>query len=294
MVLKFIQNFTFLCVALAIIGCGNNVSTENTNVAEMTDAERHNYNMCKYWQEFNFNDTTWLSHKKELEQVFAVWVEGVLKAYYENDTILSREPIERAMISGPMLSRFMDMADECFRNPISPWRCEELYIPMLETALKSDKASLEDKMRWEDRLSKALMNRQGKTAADIEFETITGVKSNLHSINATYTLLYFFNPGCHDCERVSQVIEDSPVVEALIDCDKLKIVAIYPDEDLGEWNKLPRRTINGWTIGRITDESEREKYDLPAIPNLYLLDKDKTVIIKDGTIEEIIFALQNM
>ena len=294
MALKLLIKYTFIFVTLAMAGCVNNHSTPKAKVAEMTEAERNTYNMCKYWQEFDFNDTTWLSHKKELEQVFAVWVEGVLKAYYESDTILSWDPIKRASVSEPMLSRFMSMADECFRNPISPWRCEELYIPMLETALASDKASEEDKLRWEDRLAKALMNRQGTIATDFEFVTMSGKTNTLHNINATYTLLYFFNPGCHDCERVSQVIEDSPVVEALIDCDKLKVAAIYPDEDLGEWNKLPRQAINGWTIGRITDEAEREKYDLPAIPNLYLLDKDKSVIIKDGTIEEIIFALQNM
>ena len=279
---------------MILAGCGNKVSSVDNVEAEMTDAERRIYNTGNYWKEFNFNDTSWLNHKQELEQVFATWVENSLAVYIESDTILTCDPIVRAEVSPQIHSRFMDMADECFRNPISPWRCEELYIPMLETALSYSQASEPDRMKWQDRLTKALMNRQGTTATDFEYQSMAGKRGNLHAIDAPYTLLYFFNPGCHDCERVSQVIEESPVIEALIDCDKLRVAAIYPDEDLSEWNKLPRRMIKGWTIGRITDENEREKYDLPAIPNLYLLDSDKTVIVKDGTIEEIIYLLENM
>ncbi len=257
----------------------------------MTTQEKNLTEMGNYWRNFNFNDTTWLSHDKELEKIFAVWAEGILNAYYDCDTVMSREPITKAANNTRMLQRFMDMADECFRNPISPWRCEELYIPMLEEALKSPIAYETDKMRWRNLLETASMNRQGQTASDFEYITTKNKTGQMHNISTTWTLLYFFNPGCHDCERVSQIITESPVINALIDCGKITILAIYPDEDLSEWKKHNGQLPKTWIEARYMSQKDRDKYDLPAIPNLYLLDSNKKVIIKDGNIEEIIHLL---
>ena len=250
--------------------------------------------MVNYWNKFDFKDTTWLSHKQELEKVFAVWVEGTLSAYYDCDTIITGDIVSRASVSKPMLMRFMHMADECFRNPMSPWRCEELYIPILEKAVEIEGIDYAEKLRWIDRLEKAKMNRFNTIATDFDFITDEGKINSLHSIGSQWIILYFFNPGCHDCERVSNVIKDSPVVQALLDCNALTVLALYPDEDLSEWNKHLGEFPKEWTVARYAHENERDKYDLPAIPNVYLLDLDKRVVVKDGNIEDILYLLENM
>ena len=83
-------------------------------------------------------------------------------------------------------------------------------------------------------------------------------------------------------------------MQALIDCNSLSVVALYPDEDLSEWNKHSGEFPDEWIVARFAHESERDKYDLPAIPNLYLLDNDKRVVVKDGNIEDILYLLENM
>jgi hypothetical protein len=79
-------------------------------------------------------------------------------------------------------------------------------------------------------------------------------------------------------------IENSDFLNTLLKRGELKIVAIYPDEDLAEWNnhysKIPTTWINGYDY---THKMRNENtYDLKAIPTLYLLDKDKTVVLKDA------------
>lgn len=283
-----------LYATMAVMATSCSVKSSHQEVAELTPAQKNVEAMANYWNKFNFTDTTWLKHDEELEKVFAIWVDGVLAAYYDCDTVLTSDIVDRASVSKPMFKQFMHMADECFRNPMSPWRCEELYIPILEKAVKIEGIDYADKIRWEDRLEKAKMNRFNTIATDFDFITDKGKTSSLHSIGSQWIILYFFNPGCHDCERVSNIIKGSPVVQALIDCNSLSVVALYPDEDLSEWNKHSGEFPDEWIVARFAHESERDKYDLPAIPNLYLLDNDKRVVVKDGTIEDILYLLENM
>lgn len=63
------------------------------------------------------------------------------------------------------------------------------------------------------------------------------------------------------------------------------LIEIYPDEELDEWKKhlseFPNEWINGYD--KKFTIKEEQVYDLKAIPTLYLLDKDKTVLLKDAT-----------
>ena len=64
--------------------------------------------------------------------------------------------------------------------------------------------------------------------------------------------------------------------------------------DLAEWREyrghIPPSWINGYDAGCVV--REKSLYDLHAIPALYLLDRDKRVLVKDSTdvpyIEEVI------
>lgn len=244
--------------------------------------------VTSYWDKFDFADTTWLVRPRhELEQLFAQWADGALIVYYEGGIALSDIPVRRAMVCDAMLVRFMEMGDRCFRDPNSPWRCEELYIPMLEAALASDVDEVH-KSKYKAHLETAMMNRQGTIATDFAYVTDGGVPGRLHDASTDYTLLYFFNPGCHDCERVSGVIATSPKINTLIVQGRLTVLALYPDEDVTAWTEHRGENDESWITARYATALERDKYDLPAIPNLYLLDRNKRVLLKDAMIEEVI------
>ena len=72
---------------------------------------------------------------------------------------------------------------------------------------------------------------------------------------------------------------------------KITVLSIYPDEELDEWrkhlNEFPKEWVNGYD--KTFAIKEQQLYDLKAILTLYLLNKDKTVLLKDApaqTIEE--------
>ena len=72
------------------------------------------------------------------------------------------------------------------------------------------------------------------------------------------------------------------------------VLSLNPYIDLSEFQKhlsdFPSDWINGYDKKQMIDQ--KNLYDLKAIPTLYLLDKDKTVLLKDATAEEIEEYLQ--
>ena len=97
-----------------------------------------------------------------------------------------------------------------------------------------------------------------------------------------------------ECKQLREQIGGSPMLSEMIERGRLKVVALYPDEDLAEWREyrghIPPSWINGYDAGCVV--REKSLYDLHAIPALYLLDRDKRVLVKDSTdvpyIEEVI------
>ena len=85
------------------------------------------------------------------------------------------------------------------------------------------------------------------------------------------------------CRDIQAQIEASPFIAELLATKKLKIVALYPDEDISLWKQhpLPSSWISGYDKG--CQIEKYRTYDLRAIPALYLLDKDKIVLVKDST-----------
>ena len=86
------------------------------------------------------------------------------------------------------------------------------------------------------------------------------------------------------CEHIRTEIVASPLLSEMIRQGKLKVLALYPDEDLTAWRahapQMPSTWINAYDAG--TYISKEGIYDLKAIPSMYLLDRDKRVLAKDA------------
>ena len=101
-------------------------------------------------------------------------------------------------------------------------------------------------------------------------------------------MLMFYNPGCPECGRIEEYIPQSDVFAPLIASGRLRVLAIYPDEDVEAWRSHLPQMPAGWTVGHTPMErGGTAAYHLPGIPALYLLDRDKTVLVKDRPVEVI-------
>ncbi len=137
--------------------------------------------------------------------------------------------------------------------------------------------------RGQDHHALKEQNIPGYTANNFSFTTLSGKKNQLYHIDAKYTLLFFYNPECEACKEYKEMLKSSTVISMAIRTGMLKVLAIYIDKDISIWEKhLPEMPKN-WIQGRDNNEYlyKNKIYDLHAIPTIYLLDKDKKVILKD-------------
>lgn len=171
-------------------------------------------------------------------------------------------------------------------DPNSQLRNDEYYIPLLEAQIASPYFDSLEKVKPRFRLEMALKNRVGHPATDFTYTLANGRQGTLYAVEAPYTLVYINNPDCNACEEMLARMKGSAVIEEQLKRGRLRIVAIYPDEDLTAWRKHLSEVPTTWINGYDAELAFRrqELYDLRAIPSLYLLDRDKRVIFKDCTV----------
>ena len=105
----------------------------------------------------------------------------------------------------------------------------------------------------------------------------------VYQISADYILLFFNNPECRSCAEHLESIRNSVIINMFLLEQRLKILSIYPDQDLDEWKRNYEKYPSEWIIGYDKSFTINTKYDLKASPTLYLLDKDKMVVLKDAS-----------
>ena len=139
------------------------------------------------------------------------------------------------------------------------------------------------------------MNRVGAVAADFVYTLPSGAQKRMHDIRSPYTLLLFYNPDCHGCAETLAAMKASPVLNDPRIMQQVKILAFYPDEDREVWAQHQEVIPTAWINSYDKDLTvlTKELYDLKAMPTLYLLDKDKKVLLKDVAVGEIEYYFQN-
>lgn len=200
------------------------------------------------------------------------------------------DAFQRAKPSGNVFPETVALASRYFYDPNSPLRSEDLYLPFVSRLASS--ALIQEDFRagyaWDARM--CALNRTGTPAADFVFVDTAGKRRTLYGIKAPVTLLIFGNPDCHACKELLEQMESYPEISAQIAGGKLKVVDIYIDEEIDLWKErmgsYPPQWINGY------DPSFAIRgdliYNVRAVPSLYLLDQNKTVLLKDATPEMVL------
>lgn len=289
-----IRTFVIIMATLTLVACGNGAKRDTEQkvyAVEMpeipailtTQSDRAQYVAIHFWDNFDFADTTFLSHNDVLEQAFADYIAALGTLPADKAKTAVHGMLQRALPTPAMFGKFTELYEHYLYDPNSPARNEELYIPVLEFVVASDKVDELDKLRPRSQLELALKNRVGQKAADIAIRLANGAGASLYGTAADYTILYINNPDCTACAEITDQLVNSPITQ-LLSTGRVKVFAVYPDEDITAWRNhlpsMPSEWINGYE--ETLSMRDKETYDIRAIPSLYLLDKDKTVLIKDA------------
>ena len=250
----------------------------------MTAEQTRDYMRAHYWDKFDFADTLFIAETDTVEMLraFAAWVGNFLAP---DDPAPVEALMAQAGSSRPMLAYFAMLAEKVLYDPNSPLRNDEFYIPVLRAQLASPFYDEYERIAPQYDLEMAMQNRLGQPANDFRYTLASGASGTLYGLQAEYVLLFINNPGCAMCREIREAITSSPMLSEMIERGRLKVLALYPDEDLTEWrdyrDHIPASWINAYDKGCVV--REKSLYDLHAIPALYLLDSRKRVLVKDST-----------
>lgn len=243
---------------------------------------RAEYIAAHFWDGFNFADTACVNNS-----VTEQGVADYINALFVAETTLAERSITEMMSAAAVDSvsyrRFMQLTQKYLDDPNSPMRNETLYIAVLRHIVAGGQLSPLEIMPYQRRLDISLRNRPGNKAANVVYTLAGGSQGDLYGIKADYTLLFLNNPDCHMCAQLREELTKSPMVQSLVQSRKLAILALYPDQDITAWKNYRHNMPPSWINGYDKEQQikENDTYDLRAIPTLYLLDRDKTVLIKD-------------
>lgn len=254
----------------------------------LTDhADRANYLTKHYWDNFDFTDTAYIHIPQVTEQAFVDYIDVLFLVPTPISSASIKEMLKKAEADSTMFTYFTTLYEKYLYDPNSPMRNDELYIPVLESILASPVVT--EKIRPAHLLELAQKNRIGEKASNFTYTLANGKNGTLYAIKSDYTLVFFYNPGCHTCKEIMEQLTSSLRVNYLMQEKKLTVLAVYPDEDLTEWKNYLSQVPKDWINSYDSDAKlqNEEIYDLKAIPTLYLLDKDKKVILKDTTFEQL-------
>ena len=160
-------------------------------------------------------------------------------------------------------------------------RCEEYYILFLEELLRQPGLSEYDRIRPAYRLETAKKNRPGTVATDFSYTDCNGNRRTLHGTRGKQLLLLFYDPACSHCSEILDALHENPLLAELVFKKELTVLAVYTEGDRRLWDETKESMPQEWIVA--IDDSrivERELYSLPAMPVIYLLNRDKTVLLK--------------
>jgi hypothetical protein len=133
-----------------------------------------------------------------------------------------------------------------------------------------------------ERVKMMNQNRIGKPANDFEFADKSGKVYRLYEVSAPLLLLVFNNPDCSLCHQTEEAMSGNTYLQKMLKSGQLKILAITPDADIKMWkkHKYPSSWLTG--IDKVGAIYRNRLYDIQRLPCIYLLDKDKQVLLKEA------------
>ncbi len=147
-----------------------------------------------------------------------------------------------------------------------------------------------------------MANQLGAKAADLEMVDSAGKQKNLYDVNADYVVLCFWDPTCSHCR------EEVPKLDSLYKTkwkkQGVKMYGVLTENEKIKWlDFIKTYNLNDWINVYQTEEMKKkiadsknpgyhQLYDITQTPTLYLLDKEKRIIAKKLSWQQLDDVLQ--
>lgn len=141
-----------------------------------------------------------------------------------------------------------------------------------------------------------MSNLVGEQAANLELLDTANKVAPLYNIKAAYTIVAFWDPNCGHCKE--EIPRLDSFYKASWRAKNVKVYAVMTEYDTDAWKTfINKHQLAEWTnvhhtLQMVKEDTEAQRpsfkqlYDITQTPTLYLLDKDKRILAKKLTLEQ--------
>ena len=217
-------------------------------------AARLGYMLAHFWQDYCFSDTT-IINKKVGEQGLVDFIN--LMQYADSAQCADAACTFADSIGKDSIREafFIELTDHYLGHPQSPLRNDGVYAHLLRALPPTPQRLF--------LLQQVERHLPGMAATDFAYDDGQGRQQRLYDISAPFTLLVFFDPHCERCQELLPQIKEQTA--AAVHSGRLALVLVDTERNT----------------------QAAQLYYLPQMPSLYLLDAQKKVVVKDGSLENI-------
>lgn len=151
---------------------------------------------------------------------------------------------------------------------------------------KADWVSDEFKDDLRKQVDRIKPNLIGAKAQNLIMDSYKGIYVSLYDIEKDFTILYFWEPDCGFCNEATPRLRD--YYDKAKD-DGVEVFTVCTSGDRAKWTKYVEDNrlewINGWDPERRSNFGFY--YNVETTPMIYILDRDKTIIAKKLSIDDI-------
>ena len=252
----------------------------------------YRYYKNHYWDGVSFTDDRLLR-----TPIF----EGKLEKYYRDLVSPDADSIKKEVDAMLLASRsnkemFKYLLVHFIQQYIDPKYMgqDAVYAHLFEKYINNnpevDWFSEKDKKTIYNRAYSVMANLIGQTASDLEMVDTLGKPTTLYSIDAPYTVIFFWDATCSHCK------EELPHLDSMFQNKwkqlGIKLYGVMADGGKEAWmNYIHEHGLKDWIHVYQTDAQRdadnntgrpgyKQLYDVYQTPMLYLLDKNKRIIAK--------------
>ncbi|HEY2721343.1 MAG TPA: DUF5106 domain-containing protein [Chitinophagaceae bacterium] len=263
------------------------------------------YYKSHFWDGINFYDdrllrTPVFENKldKYFEQIVYPHPDSVIK---EIDWMLGYASINEEMqkfLLVKFVNRYMDMKymweDAVFVHIYEKYFADKTYPWLTEKGVKT----------IQDRAFSLMSNILGNAAADIDLPDTSGKHITLYGLVSPYTIVVIWDPTCGHCREIVPKVDS--LYEQKWKAQGVRVFAMAKETDGSkkDWMKfIHEHHLEDWSNVYYSKADEKARvdagvpgysqlYDVLSFPTLYLLDKDKRIVAKKLSFDQIDEVLQ--
>ena len=149
----------------------------------------------------------------------------------------------------------------------------------------------------DDRAYSIMANLIGQPAANLEMTDTAGKTKSLYEVPANFVVVCFWDPTCSHCKETIPKLDSMfqakwkyqgvQVFAVMVDGGQDNWLNFIRTHNLGDWINVYQTTAQHDAVAAAGRPDYRQLYDVYQTPVLYLLDKEKRIVAKKLTYQQV-------